>query len=206
MTPSSHQLVKLKNCQLKIKPIISNLATPISFMTDESSVTKVTHDRTKIAFGFSFRNHSFSNKIFHHFGRIVELLSFRLELKIWVKVMSHHSWLINNDWLTVVIRSKMAVNGARVSSLNRTARSAIDTANLKIGGSQSFHNVHSLFECNYRLTAITRDRRERGLRSRGPGTKILKNREPKILKCRERYLKSVPVDLWLWPHLTLCDL
>ena len=51
-------------------------------MTDESSVTKVTHDRTKIAFGFSFRNHSFPNKIFHHFGRIVELLSFRLELKI----------------------------------------------------------------------------------------------------------------------------
>ena len=78
MTPSSHQLVKLKNCQLKV---ISNLATPIGFMTDESSVTKVTHDRTKIAFGFSFRNHSFPNKIFHHFGRIVELLSFRLELK-----------------------------------------------------------------------------------------------------------------------------
>ena len=62
----------------------------------------------------------------------------------------------------------MAVNGARVSSLNRTARSAIDTANLKIGGCQSFPNVHSLFQYNYRLTAITRDQRERGLRSREP--------------------------------------
>ena len=110
----------------------------------------------------------------------------------------------------------MAVNGARVSSLNRTARSAIDTANLKIGGCQSFPNVHSLFQYNYRLTAITRDQRERGLRSRepsrdsptrtGPDSGVHTGyREPKILKCLERYLTSVPVDLWLWPHLTLCD-
>ena len=41
--------------------------------------------------------------------------------------MSHTVWVI----LTIVIRSKMAVNGARVSSFNKTARSAIDTANLK---------------------------------------------------------------------------
>ena len=57
----------------------------------------------------------------------------------------------------------MAVNGARVSSLNRTARSAIDTANLKIGGCQSFPNVHSLFEYNNQLTAMTRGRWEQGL-------------------------------------------
>ena len=64
----------------------------------------------------------------------------------------------------------MAVNGARVSSLNRTARSAIDTANLKIGGCQTFPNVHSLFEYNYRLTAMPRDQRESRIRAVGKGS------------------------------------
>ena len=66
----------------------------------------------------------------------------------------------------------MAVNGARVSSLNRTARSAIDTANLKIGGCQTFPNVHSLFEYNYRLTAMPRDRRESRIRAVGKNEKL----------------------------------
>ena len=107
-------------------------------------MTKLTYDRTQVAFSFSFRKYSFPNKIFDHFCGIIEMLSFRLELhNKKVIFLAHESWFTKKVKLTVVIRSKMAVNGARVSSLNRTARSAIDTANFKIGGCLLFQNVHS---------------------------------------------------------------